>query len=552
MKRFLTALALISSVAVISAHDLGPWYVIGRVAGSVVSLPGIPIQTTDNPQTVVNANSGCQPNCVFLIKSGIHRLWNVDLGSRNGDTFNGESGAIVSGAKNLTPGVVTWTSSTCHSIPCWTIGGQTQQGFINDEGMGCGGPTGWKAGSDNPEGVYFDCFVPEDLYFDNIAKYHCNALSTCTGIGTCTYVGAPNCGGWYFDYSADIIYVFDNPATHSVETSVTDHAFINGGSNIKFANFTIEKYADPYDSPTIALGNGWVADGIEARWNHYSGVDSGCNSVLKNSHIHHNGAFGLHGGCNAEVGPNNEVDHNNYTATIDIFWGAGGSKWDLANGMYIHGNNVHDNYGPGFWTDISNINITYDSNTFSDNFRAGIFHEVSYSATITNNTLSRNGNSCFGSLPTDGCIGTMDSGRAVPSHDVLMGINISGNVCTDNYFNIGGAEDDRAGNTNQTQVIDGLLYYEMNLSVHNNTINSVNVPLTPNCPGSPIGNPTIYNPGTGIQNYSGTAIYTSQNNVFANNTYHLANNGLNFFLWNGVGNDSQWQALWTGETIHRP
>jgi parallel beta-helix repeat protein len=86
----------------------------------------------------------------------------------------------------------------------------------------------------------------------------------------------------------------------------------------------------------------------------------------------------------------NEIDHNN-VAGYDYWWEAGGAKWTYTTDLTVRGNFSHDNTGPGLWTDIDNVGTTYDSNTVQDNAAAGIFHEISYSATIVGNVVRGNG-----------------------------------------------------------------------------------------------------------------------------------------------------------------
>jgi parallel beta-helix repeat protein len=51
---------------------------------------------------------------------------------------------------------------------------------------------------------------------------------------------------------------------------------------------------------------------------------------------------------------------------------------------------VHDNNGPGLWSDISSANLDYEGNSVMNNLGAGIIHEISFQATIRNNTIGGN------------------------------------------------------------------------------------------------------------------------------------------------------------------
>ena len=52
---------------------------------------------------------------------------------------------------------------------------------------------------------------------------------------------------------------------------------------------------------------------------------------------------------------------------------------------------MHDNGGPGLWADTNNIYTTFDGNTVTDNWGPGMYEEISYNATIINNTVTDNG-----------------------------------------------------------------------------------------------------------------------------------------------------------------
>ena len=52
---------------------------------------------------------------------------------------------------------------------------------------------------------------------------------------------------------------------------------------------------------------------------------------------------------------------------------------------------MHENVGPGLWCDIECRNVTYEGNVVERNHDAGIFHEISFKATIRDNAVSHNG-----------------------------------------------------------------------------------------------------------------------------------------------------------------
>ena len=116
-------------------------------------------------------------------------------------------------------------------------------------------------------------------------------------------------------------------------------------------------------------------------------------------------------------------------------WEAGGTKFVLTRNLVVRGNFVHHNVGPALWTDEGNVNTLYEGNLVEDNRDSGIFHEISHSAVIRNNTLRRNGATAGNSF-TSACI------LVASSNDV----EVYGNVVEDCRFGIHGSQQNRGPN----------------------------------------------------------------------------------------------------------
>lgn len=450
---------------------------------------GVPINPGQDIQSIVNANP---VGTTFTLKSGVHRMQTIT--PKSGDTFIGEIGTIISGAKVL--------AGATGNGP-WVYTGQTQEGTFDDAGGAA-----YQAGHDASG-------HPEDLFFDNVLKQHVGTLAE--GVS----------GTWFFDYPNDTIYVFDNPAGHVVETSVTPTAISSASTQSTFQSLTIEKYASLTQQAAIVLGNGATIKNCEVRWNHYAGIETGPGAIADTNFVHHNGVFGFIGSGNPLV-VNNEISYNN-TVFGDSFWGAGGSKWVYANGLIVRGNFSHHNLGPGLWTDINNINVLYENNRIEDNLRAGIVHEISYDAVIRNNQIARNGTGHFyPGWPTEGGIAIIDS----------RNVEVYGNTLTDNWGGIGALQDNRAA-TNPDQ--NNGLWEMRNFNVHDNTVNQK-------------GAIQVGAGMTGIIGPDGmTALFTSMGNTFTTNHYALGANP-NYFLWSaGATNETAWKAAGqdTGGTFTR-
>jgi hypothetical protein len=320
----------------------------------------------DNVQAIVNANPA---GTTYVFNPGVYRMQSIS--PKAGDVYIGQPGALLTGAKLL----ASWTQSGA----TWFVGGQTQQGQVHP---------GQECIASRPR-----CNRPEDLFIDGLPLIHVASLAEV------------NAGSYFFDYTADRIYIGQDPAGKTIEVSTTRVAFAPTADNVTVRGFVVEKYAIP--AQCGAIGDqfprvGWLIENNEVRWNHGVGVMVGGNSILRNNYIHHNGQMGFGGGGFQGNGNNiriegNEVSHNLWNGT-NPHWEGGGSKIAHSTGLIVRNNYIHHNAGPGLWTDIDNIDTLYEYNTTTDNNNEGIVHEISYAAVIRNNIATRNGQALRGWL----------------------------------------------------------------------------------------------------------------------------------------------------------
>ncbi|MBD3391713.1 MAG: hypothetical protein GF418_06605, partial [Chitinivibrionales bacterium] len=320
-----------------------------------IARADVTINVGDDWQSAINANPG---STKFIIKAGTHRLQQVS--PKSGNTFEGENGAIMSGAKLISDGE--WQQSGGR----WYCGGQTQQ-FGHSHGE-CIEP-------------YTVCKYPEDLYMDDDFMeqvLNINELSS---------------GKFYFDYGADRIYIVDNPIGHKMEASARQNAFGGTASNVTIRNLIVEKYAPQYQGKAIGHhGTSWLVEDCEVRWNHAGGIGLNDGWIVRNNYIHHNGQIGLTASGNGGLVENNEMSYNTMPQVhFDGYWEGGATKFALATNLTVRNNYSHHNWGPGLWTDINNSNILYEGNVVDSNSHQGIFHEISFDATIRCNIIRDNG-----------------------------------------------------------------------------------------------------------------------------------------------------------------
>jgi hypothetical protein len=376
------------------------------------------------PQDSIAAKVSAAPEgTAFRLRPGVYRL--QQFSPKAGQSFSGDPGAVLSGARVLT----NWVQEGGH----WVDGGQTQEGEVR-LALSC-------------EDVRPGCAFPEELFIDDTVLEHVVTLEDVRP------------GKWYFDYPADRVYIADDPTDRRVEISVLPWAIFSAAPGVTIENLTVEKYASPAQTGAIGYtgpGFGWTVRANEVRWNHGSGVRVASGMQVLGNFIHHQGQLGLGGTGSDVLVEGNEIAYNNTAGFGPGPQGeAGATKFVATTGLVFRNNYSHHNHGPGLWTDIDNINTLYEDNRIEDNDWRGIFHEISYAAVIRNNVVRRNG------LRFPGASAPFEGAGILISNS--PNVEVVGNVVEDNRNGIMAREDDRGtGRYGPHDVI--------NLYVHQNTV----------------------------------------------------------------------------------
>ena len=325
------------------------------------------------------------------------------------------------------------------------------------------------------------------------------------------------------------VLVGSNSARYAIYGDSSSH----GPSDVTVRGFVIRYFNTPLQRGAIQdyNGPGWIIQDNHITENAAAGVATGDNVRVLGNLIDHNGqeGFSAHG---SGLYQNNEIAYNNHNLAVDPGWEAGGGKASGTRNLTFKGNYVHDNGGPGLWADTNNIYTTFDGNTVTNNWGPGIYEEISYNATIINNTVTDNG------MPSSPGGGNRqgwawDAGiqlRETGSLSASSPLIISGNTVANNYNGISliqsppsGCPGGGAGKYGPCKV--------QNVLVENNWI-------------------TMTQGATGAyQDGAGNGIFTTQNNVFRNNHYCVAsaahpNDGYapGWFAWMNAWPDfSEWQ-----------
>jgi parallel beta-helix repeat protein len=404
-------LLTLAGVATALVSAASPLQQAARRAPPALNQP-VSIYPTQNIQSVVDA---MPEGTAFSIMPGLYRQ--ASIRPKRGDSFAGQPGAILSGARRLT--------TFSPSGNAWVAIGQTEEGPVNGV---C------KPGTER-------CGYPEELFLDGRRLLHVGSI------------GAVGPESWFFDRELNRVYVGNDPSGRIVELSVTPAAFLPTADGVTVSDLAIEKYASPSQEGAISAGpvSGWNILRNDVRLNHGLGIRVGSGARIVGNKIRENGQLGIGGGGDDVLVDGNEIAFNN-TAQFDPRWEAGGAKFTGSLGMQIRNNYVHDNDGPGLWGDIDNRNMLFENNTCEDNEWAGIYYEVSYGATIRGNVVRRNGRGFSDWIWGAGILVSASSD-----------VEVTGNLVEDNFDGIGGVQQARgAGQYGQ---------YELkNFWVHDNVV----------------------------------------------------------------------------------
>jgi hypothetical protein len=307
----------------------------------------------DNLQAAVQAGG---ENAVFWLESGVYRMQTIE--PLNGQSFYGASDSILNGSRLLTD----FTEVDGH----WVVEGQTQQGERRETEE----PAEGSQRSGYPDAVYINDHP-------------------LTPVDSLDQVKA---GTFFFDYDEDRIYLGDDPTGQTVEAAVNVQAIASEANNVTVTGLTVEKYATPTQVSAISGdGENWVVSGNEVRLNYGVGINVGNDGKILDNFVHDNGQMGLDGGGSNILVEGNELASNGFWSGIDVLWEGGGAKFTETDGLIVRDNYSHDNNGYGLWTDIDNINTTYEGNRIEYNSMGGINHEISYAASIHDNSFVGNG-----------------------------------------------------------------------------------------------------------------------------------------------------------------
>ncbi len=364
----------------------------GPVGPTERACTGVPIALGNPVQRVIDSHPA---GSTFCLAPGVHRV-SAPVRPRAGDALVGLRGAVLSGSRVLTdwrPNGALWSArGTLPPQP------GTHEFCLETE------PS---------------CGRTEDVFLDKQRLRRVDSVSAVVP------------GTVHADYPTSTITLADDPRSRLVEQAVAKSLVQSTVDDVTVANLVLEQAANDAQVGAVesrqvsppGQGSGWRVVNNEVRLNHGVGIGFGGASTVTGNLIHHQGQLGFGVWGTGSVVSDNEVSFNG-TAGYSPDWEAGGSKLWMTTGVTLARNHVHDNLGPGLWSDGGNIDTTYEYNTIIDNWGAGIQHEISYDAVIRFNEVTGNGRRHKG--------WKWDAGIQIQSSGGSRGIEVARNMVTGN------------------------------------------------------------------------------------------------------------------------
>lgn len=377
------------------------------------------IEPGDDVSEIVNNGPA---GSTFLFRSGTHRPSSFNSGvaadtliePKDGQTFNCESGAVISGAQVI--------------AGSWIREGNL---YFNDEvpvpkdGINCGSSDcvvpgrPIRADGRPVNDLQEDIFVNGRLYLRVENKQNVNNQNA-------LFDDQEIWAGTFFQDSSGRAYLPIEP-DGTVEISRKNFAFRATANdndyveNVTINNCIIEKFASPAQLGAVEalFTKNWQLINVTVRYNHGGGLRAGESTVVIGGSYSFNGHIGVSAsaGPAADLGGNPakpalagnielrdaEIAWNNW-AGYNYIWEAGGVKLLKMDGVEIVGNHVHHNIGNGIWMDTEVTRVNIDTNNVHDNTGMGILiesndacksdglcdYENNYTERVTNNRVADN------------------------------------------------------------------------------------------------------------------------------------------------------------------
>ncbi len=238
-------------------------------------------------------------------------------------------------------------------------------------------------------------------------------------------------------------------------------AFSGGATNVTLDSITVREYDPGWQGAAIQpqpRASGWVVRNVSALHNGWAGLLVADGMKILGGHYNDNDQLGIGGNAATGIlldgldGDPATMDGpelaRNHTLHAACEWEAGGMKWDVGQ-VTVRNAYVHDNDCRGLWADINARGALIEHNLIENNFREGVFYEISQDAVIRYNNVYGNGHAANGWY--------WDAGILV---NASFNVEVYGNRLSGNYNGITGVQQDRPDSTPPEHLLNNFHSYD--------------------------------------------------------------------------------------------
>lgn len=201
-------------------------------------------------------------------------------------------------------------------------------------------------------------------------------------------------GTFYVDEAASRLFVGTNPAGRAVSAAVTAKALTIRSAGTVVRGIGVRRY-----SPSVWMVGAVTLEAPHTRLENVIVWDTATTGVgvlatdvvLKSTTIHWSGMLGLHARYADRLLLDSVLSTRNNFERFNTAPVSGGAKLGATRGVRVQGSSFSDNYGHGFWEDLSVYDTVLRQSSFSRNVSTGIFLEISAKAIVGDNLVVGNG-----------------------------------------------------------------------------------------------------------------------------------------------------------------
>jgi len=206
-------------------------------------------------------------------------------------------------------------------------------------------------------------------------------------------LGALTSGGFYLDESSSRLYLGSDPNGKFVSASTLAQALNVRASGVTLRGIGFRKFA-----PSVWHLGAIVLEKPDATVENVSVQDMSTTGLsilavgakLRDVTVQRSGMLGIHGRYADKLSMSGVLSQENNNEHFNIAPVSGGAKIGQSRGVLVENSEFSNNYGPGFWQDISTYDSTYRGDTFSNNAGNGLFLEISAKAVVGDSLFSGN------------------------------------------------------------------------------------------------------------------------------------------------------------------